>query len=557
MNFIRDTKIRTMLVLILILFSLLWGGVSAFALYSLSQLNDEIDLTNVQQVNGDIINGASGQYYRAKSALDRAAEAKISNNSTLLATELRTAEEELARLKQGLETFKVTDHANINAATVDEIYNSSYRLFSQAMTPMYDALKGDRLDLFQQLSSNAYRDLRRDFTTAIDKYNAVIADLKEQAQQRISGWVEWCKRILIAALVIGAVIVLLTDRYLAAFVVRPLDRIQQHLQILAEGILHTPLEQMGKNCVGKLAPFVQQMQSNWVKTVTEIRGSAEEIYRSAGEIASGNTDLSSRTEEQASALEQTAASMEQLSAVVKQNADNANQASLVAKNASQTANEGGDIVNGVIKTMSTISGSSQKISDIISVINGIAFQTNILALNAAVEAARAGEQGRGFAVVAGEVRSLAQRSAQAAKEIETLIDESVNNVKIGSDQVALAGSAMENIVKAVTSVTDIMGEIASASSEQSKGISQVGQAVVEMDSVTQQNAALVEQSASASASLEEQARYLNQIVSIFQLAAQGAAPKAVAVRKSTVTHPVPALTAKKSPPKAEGNWETF
>ncbi|MCW2483551.1 Tar ligand binding domain-containing protein, partial [Candidatus Symbiopectobacterium sp. NZEC135] len=144
MNFIRDTKIRTMLVLILILFSLLWGGVSAFALYSLSQLNDEIDLTNVQQINGDIINGASGQYYRAKSALDRAAEAKTGNNPTLLATELRTAEEELARLKQGLETFKVTDHANINNVTVDEIYNSSYRLYSQAMVPMYEALKGDR-----------------------------------------------------------------------------------------------------------------------------------------------------------------------------------------------------------------------------------------------------------------------------------------------------------------------------------------------------------------------------------------------------------------------------
>ena len=397
--------------------------------------------------------------------------------------------------------------------------------------------------------------MRRNFTAAIDKYNGVIGGLKNEAQERINNWVEWCTRILIAALVVGLIVVLLTDRYLAKFVIYPLERIQQHLQILAVGQLHTHIEQISKNCVGRLIPFVQQMQNNWVKTVSDIRSSAEEIYRSSGEIASGNSDLSSRTEEQASALEQTAASMEQLSAVVKKNADNANQASMLAQTASKTANEGGDIVNGVVKTMSDISGSSQKIADIISVINGIAFQTNILALNAAVEAARAGEQGRGFAVVAGEVRSLAQRSAQAAKEIEGLIDESVHNVKIGSEQVALAGDAMENIVKAVTSVTDIMGEIASASSEQSKGISQIGQAVVEMDGVTQQNAALVEQSATASASLEEQARHLNTVVSVFQLSDAVEPPKRTAARKPVQA--VPAIAAQKAIANTDNNWETF
>ncbi|MFC3393976.1 methyl-accepting chemotaxis protein [Brenneria rubrifaciens] len=557
MNFIRNTKIRTMMVLILVLFSLLWGGVSAFALYSLNQLTSELNLTSVQQNNGDIINGASGQYYRAKSALDRAVEARQQNNAPAFDEEMRNAAAEIASLKAGLEAFKTTDHANIDQAIIDNIYNSSYQLFSQSIVPMYDALKADRMETFLQISSREYRDQRRNFTTVIDQYNGVIERLKAEAQERINNWVSMCQKMLVAALVAGSIIVLLTDRYLAKFVIHPLNLIQQHLHILSVGQLHRLLEQTGKNCVGKLIPFVQQMQANWVKTVSEIRMSSEEIYRSAGEIASGNTDLSSRTEEQASALEQTAASMEELSAVVKQNADNASQASILAQNASKTANQGGDIVDGVVKTMSNISSSSQKISDITSVINSIAFQTNILALNAAVEAARAGEQGRGFAVVASEVRNLAQRSAQAAKEIEGLIAESVDNVKVGSDQVTLAGNAMDNIVKAVTNVTDIMGEIASASSEQSKGITQVGEAIVEMDGVTQQNAALVEQSAAASASLESQARHLTQIVSIFKLSA------AEETKTAETTHQpaqsVAAIAQKKAPasPSGKANWETF
>jgi methyl-accepting chemotaxis protein len=299
------------------------------------------------------------------------------------------------------------------------------------------------------------------------------------------------------------------------------------------------------------------MQDNWIKTVSDIRGSAEEIYRSAGEIAAGNTDLSSRTEEQASALEQTAASMEQLSAVVKQNSDNASQASQLAQTASQAANHGGEIVAHVVRTMDTISGSSQKIVDIIGVINSIAFQTNILALNAAVEAARAGEQGRGFAVVATEVRNLAQRSAQSAKEIEGLIAASAESVKTGSEQVAMAGDAMEKIVRDVTNVTDIMGEIASASREQSQGIMQVGQAVVEMDGVTQQNAALVEQSSAASASLEAQARHLTEIVSIFQLSGADEQKQSQVRQDTERKKNIPVASADRPLRTASDNWETF
>jgi len=286
---------------------------------------------------------------------------------------------------------------------------------------------------------------------------------------------------------------------------------------IASGDLTAQIEVKSKDETGELLSSLKEMNEGLSRIVGEVRNGAESIATATEEIAAGNSDLSQRTEEQASALEETASSMEELTSTVKQNADNAQAANQLAINASGVAVKGGDVINRVVRTMESITDSSKKISDIIGVIDGIAFQTNILALNAAVEAARAGEQGRGFAVVAAEVRSLAQRSAAAAKEIKALIEDSVGKVQDGSRLVEEAGRTTQDIVTSIKRVTDIMAEISAASLEQSSGIEQVNTAITQMDDVTQQNAALVEEAAAAAASLEEQAQQLVSVVARFTL----------------------------------------
>ena len=300
-------------------------------------------------------------------------------------------------------------------------------------------------------------------------------------------------------------------------VIAPVQQAVALAHSIAKGDLTHPVTITGKDELSDLLGNLEQMQTRLASVVSNVRQGSQAVALSSAEIAQGNNDLSSRTESQASALQQTAASMEELSATVRQNADNARQANQLAMSASTVAVQGGDAVTQVVETMKGINEASRRISDIISVIDGIAFQTNILALNAAVEAARAGDQGRGFAVVASEVRALAGRSAEAAKEIKMLINTSVERVEQGSVLVDRAGSTMSEVVSAIRRVTDIMGEISAASGEQSLGVSQVGEAVTQMDQATQQNAALVEEMAASASSLKSQAHDLVQVVAVFKL----------------------------------------
>jgi len=354
--------------------------------------------------------------------------------------------------------------------------------------------------------------------------------------------------ITLAALLIGSLISWRITRQIT----HPLRATLATAELIAQGDLTVAQPTQRRDELGMLMNAVAGMSQNLRNMINEIRMGVSQVSHAAGEIAAGNTDLSSRTEQQAAAVEETAASMEQLSSTVKQNAENAHHASKLASDASQAATRGGKQVGDVVLTMQQISGSSKRIAEITSVINGIAFQTNILALNAAVEAARAGEQGRGFSVVASEVRTLAQRSAQAAKEIEGLIAESVERVNTGAKLVENTGRTMQDIVQSVTNVRDIMGEIASASDEQSRGIAQISQAIVEMDSTTQQNAALVEQSAAAADSLEDQSRMLTDAVSVFRLS-ENETLKVVDTSRAPAQKP--ALLTR--PSGDQGNWETF
>ena len=355
---------------------------------------------------------------------------------------------------------------------------------------------------------------------------------------------------LLGTLAVCVVLAALLGVGITRTVSRPAHHAVRAARAIAEGDLTTEVPPGGKDEMGQLLTALGDMRANLAHVVSGVRSNAEGVASASSQIASGNNDLSARTEQQASALEETAASMEELGSTVRQNADNARAANQLAVSASTVAVQGGDVVAEVVETMKGINDSSRKIADIISVIDGIAFQTNILALNAAVEAARAGEQGRGFAVVAGEVRSLAGRSAEAAKEIKALITASVERVEQGTALVDKAGATMTEVVASIRRVTDIMGEISAASSEQSAGVGQVGEAVTQMDQATQQNAALVEEMAAAASALNAQAGELVNAVAVFKLDANAVRSAPAPAPRAPIA--APAFTAQRSAGATKG-----
>ncbi len=453
----------------------------------------------------------------------------------------------------------------------------------RAVLERYDGVRDKVLALSKAGELDAARDLLLtnqpiikelvDAFAAHHRYNEKLANMGAAEGGATAASARWISiSVALAVMVLVAGMGLLLARRIAA----SLKNAIEVAHTIAGGDLSVQISATSKDEVGQLMTALADMSENLVRIVSEVRSGTETIGTASSEIAAGNLDLSARTEQQAGSLEETASAMEELTATVRQNSDNARQAKQMAVSASDKAVRGGEVMGDVIRTMEAIDSASNKIADIISVIDGIAFQTNILALNAAVEAARAGEQGRGFAVVATEVRNLAHRSAAAAKEIKTLISDSVEQVEQGGKLVQQAGAAMTEVVDTVRSVTDIVSEISAASAEQSTGIDEINRAITQMDEVTQQNAALVEEAAAASQSLQEQASNLASVVGAFKLA-QGqanaaqhstpvrhapaakppAARKAAPLKLVTQRDPGPASSKASASAGAGGDWEEF
>lgn len=399
----------------------------------------------------------------------------------------------------------------------DDTAASRDKFLKEGLLPMLAAIKAGNKDDADKLNMTVIPPLFSAYADVTERLSAYQFKSSERQLKESRAAFVMFVWVDVLGVVAGLLAVFISAFFLLRAISNPLKQMLTQFDEIGRGDLSNQIKTTSTDEMGQLLNGLENMRQSLVQTVTVVRQGSASIALSSAEIATGNMDLSGRTEQQAASLEETASSMEELTSTVQQNADNARQGNVLAQTASEVARKGGQVVGDVVHTMSSIKESSKKIVDIIGVIDGIAFQTNILALNAAVEAARAGEQGRGFAVVASEVRNLAQRSASAAKEIKELISDSVDKVDIGTRLVDDAGKTMDEIVVSIRGVADIMAEITAASAEQSDGISQVNIAITKMDEATQQNAALVEQAAAAAGSMEEQANNLNAAVSIFKV----------------------------------------
>ncbi|WP_175995287.1 methyl-accepting chemotaxis protein [Burkholderia vietnamiensis] len=530
--------------LILVCLAAAVGGLGLYALDRASSALDEIAHADLPAIH--TLDDTSAHLLRSRVALDRFRTLTEGGNTAEAAKVLERAQELYAKSNQNWQAFQATAKLGVDQSLLDDLGARYTAIIKDGVEPEFAAARAGDMAAYHAIADTKISPM---FVAFDQTASAVIAALQKRAEDRQAATQSRISLMIVlisAGIAIAFVVVIAIRFMLRGLIVKPLEDAIAHFERIAGGDLTQPVTVFSNNEIGRLFGGIKRMQDAVTGMVQAVHRGTESIDVGAREIATGNTDLSQRTEQQAASLQETASSMEQLTGTVRQNAENARQASQLAVNASDIATQGGDVVGQVVSTMQDIATSSGKIVDIIGTIEGIAFQTNILALNAAVEAARAGEQGRGFAVVAGEVRSLAQRSASAAKEIKQLIGDSAEKVESGSALVARAGTTMDEIVQAVRRVTDIMGEISAASEEQSTGIEQVNRAVGQMDSVTQQNAALVEQAAAAAASLEEQTRQMKAIVAEWRVAGGIALAPARSVARATAPTPTPAAASSES-----------
>ena len=539
---LKNTSVRAGLLAILITFALMIVVGAAVGVLALRTTNAAAERVHDLSDRSMLLNDAYKDMQRARTGMSRLYSVLRENMDDAAKTAaLESSEKGLKKAIAQVEAFK-------NAPPIEGVDDVLRQSIVQAAQTHIEAVQR-ALAALRAGDAAAYAPLNyKDVTDTGAAWSAQIESFQQRVKQLAKdqtddGLARYQTILKFVALGIALALALIVAVFYAlkAFVISPLNEAVTVLSRVAEGDLAVHVETGGRNELGRLLAAVARMRESLVNTVRQVRSSSDSVNTGAHEIASGNLDLSTRTEQQSASLEKTAASMEQMTSTVSNNSESARQASALASNAADLASRGGEVVRGVVATMDDISAGSRKMADIIGVIDGIAFQTNILALNAAVEAARAGEQGRGFAVVAGEVRALAQRSAAAAKEIKTLIDDSVSRVQAGHTQVSQAGETIAETVEAVRRGANIVEDIAAASTEQTQGIMQIGQAVSEMEQVTQQNAALVEEAAAAAQSLEEQAKNLTQVVSQFRL--DGA--ETVAFAAPQLAQPAkPAATAK-------------